>query len=137
MYKNTSAIIVILYSWVWLFILDIFHADSSILPTIDLNDIFINFILNYTGSPTRESLLSGQLAGVALILFILVVLLLIICLGNFADEPVFNERELFTEEVSMKNLAKDGENQDQPEDEEWKFDPLFAWSPRKSFDSKL
>ena len=86
---------------------------------------------------TRESLLSGQLAGVALILFILVVLLLIICLGNFADEPVVNERELFTEEVSMENLGRDKDNQGQQEDEEWKFDPLFAWSPRKSFDSKL
>ena len=65
------------------------------------------------------------------------VLLLIICLGNFADEPVFNERELFTEEISMKNLEKDVDNQGEQEDEEWKFDPLFAWSPRKSFDSKL
>lgn len=88
--------------------------------------------------PARESLLPGQLAGVALILFILVVLMLIICLGNFADEPVFNERELFTEEVNMENLRRDGDNQgQQQEDEDWKFDPLFAWSPRKSFDSKL
>ena len=85
----------------------------------------------------RESLLPGQLAGVALILFILVVLLLIICLGNFADEPVFNERELFTEEVNMENLRKDEDNQGQQDDEDWKFDPLFAWSPKKSFDSKL
>ncbi len=82
-------------------------------------------------------MLSGQLAGVALILFILVVLLLIICLGNIADEPVLNERELFTEEVSMENLGKDRDTEGQQEDEEWKFDPLFAWSPRKSFDSKL
>ena len=52
--------------------------------------------------------------------------------------PVFNERELFTEEVNMENLRKDGDNQGQQEDDEdWKFDPLFAWSPRKSFDSKL
>ena len=100
--------------------------------------MFISYFHFQIEDPSpRESLLPGQLAGVALILFILVVLLLIICLGNFADEPVFNERELFTEEVNMENLRKDEDNQGQQEDEDWKFDPLFAWSPKKSFDSKL
>lgn len=89
-------------------------------------------------SPSRERLLPGQIAGVALILIILVVLLLIICLGNFADEPVVIESELYTDEICMANLGRDKDNRDeQKEDEEWKFDPLFAWSHRKAFDSKL
>ena len=81
--------------------------------------------------------MSGQLGGVALIVFIVVILLLVICLGKFADEPLFQERDIFSMESSIRHMGSSRDNTEIEEDEDWKFDPLFAWSNQKSLDSKL
>lgn len=86
--------------------------------------------------PPREKLLYGQLAGVGVILLILVALLLVICVGNFADEPLFEERELFSAELTRRN-AETGRDSEENQEDEWRYDPLFAWSHQRTFDSKF